>query len=450
MLRGPPVAAGQWYKPVSDRGSAVAPSPSGHQRRTGLRSVRPRSPSPAAPRPDPGRADVHRRSVSHPRSRPVAPAQENGSRVNFPSACLTLDGGNPGRCHVPLHSSLPHFIPAGSPKLPHNASGFPYQRPEVGKVKDLLTTVDESCSIVAGSPEIGMMSEGRSEYTVPGIEGKPGVATRAVTRTGPETATWSVRSIPRLGGFQKLSVQIELPLPFCTCRFGTGLPSIATPVTSDPACTMMKLAPAGPLACSRRLRTPLAVLVLSSRTLGPGRIAVGAGLCRRGSGSPRCSATELFSGFAPRNCALQASGSSSGLSQIACPVSRLRAYKTVSGRGCWASKPARKPPASNTLRASNAAATGRIQRRTCPARSMWGINKPSISTIPAANIGATYGSRSSRVIVMPYTPEAARNAAGIPVIRRTTKLNQAGRPDSFVANTIPSPSRLNTSGQVNK
>src|SRR5215212_8664834 len=417
MLRGPPVAAGQWYKPVSDRGSAVAPSPSGHQRRTGLRSVRPRSPSPAAPRPDPGRADVHRRSVSHPRSRPVAPAQENGSRVNFPSACLTLDGGNPGRCHVPLHSSLPHFIPAGSPKLPHNASGFPYQRPEVGKVKDLLTTVDESCSIVAGSPETG---------------------------------TWSVKSIPRLGGFQKLSVQIELPLPFCTGRFGTGLPSIATPVTSDPACTMMKLAPAGPLACSRRLRTPLAVLVLSSRTLGPGRIAVGAGLCRRGSGSPRCSATELFSGLAPRNCALQASGSSSGLSQIACPVSRLRAYKTVSGRGCWASKPARKPPASNTLRASNAAATGRIQRRTCPARSMWGINKPSISTIPAANIGATYGSRSSRVIVMPYTPEAARNAAGIPVIRRTTKLNQAGRPDSFVANTIPSPSRLNTSGQVNK
>src|SRR5829696_9171711 len=246
MLRGPPVAAGQWYKPVSDRGSAVAPSPSGHQRRTGLRSVRPRSPSPAVTRQDFGRADVHRRSVSHPRSRPVAPAQENGSRVNFPSACLTLDGRNPGRCHVPLHSSLPHFIPVGSPKLSRDVSGCPYQPPEVGKVKDLLTTVEESCSIVAGSPEIGMMSEGRSWYTVPRSAGRPGVATRAVTRTGPETATSRLRSIPRLGGFQKLSVQIELPLPFCTGWFGTRLPLIATPTTSDPVCTIMKLAPAGP------------------------------------------------------------------------------------------------------------------------------------------------------------------------------------------------------------
>ena len=67
-----------------------------------------------------------------------------------------------------------------------------------------------------------------------------------------------------------------------------------------------------------------------------------------------------------------------------------------------------------------------------------------------ANNGTTYGSRSSRVIVIPYTPEAAKKAAGMPVIMSTVNLRQpvVGRPSP--ANRIPRPSRLNTSGQVNK
>ena len=59
-------------------------------------------------------------------------------------------------------------------------------------------------------------------------------------------------------------------------------------------------------------------------------------------------------------------------------------------------------------------------------RSSCGINRPSINPMAAANSGATYGSSSSRVIVIPYTPEAARKAAGTPVIMSTPNRRQPG------------------------
>ena len=85
-----------------------------------------------------------------------------------------------------------------------------YPRTGVAKVKVLLITVDESCSIVAGSGEMGMVFGGRSRYAVPGIDGKPGVPVVAVTRTAGVTGTWSRRSRPRARAFQKVNVQVVL------------------------------------------------------------------------------------------------------------------------------------------------------------------------------------------------------------------------------------------------
>ena len=110
------------------------------------------------------------------------PASENGSRVNSPSACLTLAGPDPGEMSRSAALVPPHCIPLPPTDFRSNAGLDARSALRVAKLKDLLTTVEESCSIEAGSAEIGIVSGGRSRYAVPGIGGRPGVDARAVTR----------------------------------------------------------------------------------------------------------------------------------------------------------------------------------------------------------------------------------------------------------------------------
>ena len=69
-------------------------------------------------------------------------------------------------------------------------------------MNDLLTTVEPSCSIEAGSDAMGIASGGRALYAFPGMDGRPGVPVLAVIFTGPVFFTCKVRSSPPEGGSQ--------------------------------------------------------------------------------------------------------------------------------------------------------------------------------------------------------------------------------------------------------
>ena len=106
---------------ASGRASAAARTPTARRRRTVRRTARQRSPSPAVPRTGPYRAGVRPPYPSRRGRGRAVPASENGSRVNSPSACLTLAGPDRATCHVPLHSCLPTVSPLPPTDIRSNA-----------------------------------------------------------------------------------------------------------------------------------------------------------------------------------------------------------------------------------------------------------------------------------------------------------------------------------------
>src|SRR5215210_53702 len=87
-----------------------------------------------------------------------------------------------------VRSNLCHFDPS-----------FPVR---AANVKDLLTTVELSCSTVEGSNATGIVSGGRSRYALPGMVGRPVFPALAVTVRGSVPFTARVRSTPSGDGFQ--------------------------------------------------------------------------------------------------------------------------------------------------------------------------------------------------------------------------------------------------------
>lgn len=112
----------------------------------------------------------------------MTPAQEDGSRANFPYTLPGLVSRNRPGFHFPAPLFPPPFYPFSEDRLTdrdyytascspeHGAGGLRPNRRHFGSsfpgdsanVKDLLTTVELSCSTEAGAAAIGMVSGGRS------------------------------------------------------------------------------------------------------------------------------------------------------------------------------------------------------------------------------------------------------------------------------------------------
>ena len=137
----------------------------------------------------------------------------------------------------------------------------------------------------AGSAEIGIVSGGRSRYTVPGIGGRPGVDARAVTCRAALPWTSRVRSKPRVGGFQKVRVQGETVLLVASGRSATGLPSSVTPMMFGVDLERDQVGLAGPVTRIVYGLPTVAVAALKEPyALAAGSVTGGAGACSLGSG----------------------------------------------------------------------------------------------------------------------------------------------------------------------